>query len=400
MHTIYETHRATARRTARHIVTLCAVLLGTLTSCGGGGDQPQETPQAQQASGPQIVAGPGYMPECFKPWSEETQYFQWPARKGPFRVALVNGYVGNAWRIQMIKTAKAFAKDPSVAPMISEFKVVSTGTDIAAQLGAIEDFINQGYDAIITLAVSPQGFDRVIRLANRQGVVIVPFDNVLDSKDVIQVNEDQLDMGRLWGAFIDERLNGQGKVLEVRGLQGNSTDRDRHIGFREIMEAPGKDYQIIEVVGNWDDGQAQKAVANALATHGQFDALFVQGGSTGAVRALLDAGHRPIPVATEGENGVRKLIAQYHEQGMEGLSLGQSPALAAIAIKAAIEALQGKVIPQLISVPIPGDDHTTLEDGVSYYSEMSDDFFTANTFPPCGVNISGIDIMNEEIEGQ
>ena len=228
----------------------------------------------------------------------------------------------------------------------------------------------------------------------------MPFDNVLDSKDVIQVNEDQLDMGRLWGAFIDERLNGQGKVLEVRGLQGNSTDRDRHIGFREIMEAPGKDYQIIEVVGNWDDGQAQKAVANALATHGQFDALFVQGGSTGAVRALLDAGHQPIPVATEGENGVRKLIAQYHEQGMEGLSLGQSPALAAIAIKAAIEALQGKVIPQLISVPIPGDDHTTLEDGVSYYSEMSDDFFTANTFPPCGVNISGIDIMNEEIEGQ
>ncbi len=386
---------------ARRVAALCALILSTFVACGGG-DPQQDAPRAQQAasSGPQIVSGPGYMPECFKPWSEDTKYFQWPARNGPFRVALVNGYVGNAWRIQMIKTAKAFAKDPSIAPMLKEFKVVSTGTDIAAQLGAIEDFINQGYDAIITIAVSPQGFDRVIRLANRQGVVIVPFDNVLDTEDVIQVNEDQLDMGRMWGAFIDERLKGRGKVLEVRGLQGNSTDRDRHIGFREIMEAPGKDYQIIEVVGNWDDGQAQKAVANALATHGQFDALFVQGGSTGAVRALLDAGHPPIPVATEGENGVRKLIAQHHAAGMEGLSLGQSPALAAIAMKAAIEALQGKVVPQLISVPIPGDDHTTLEDGVSYYSDMSDDFFTANTFPPCGVNISGVDIMNENLDGE
>jgi ribose transport system substrate-binding protein len=106
---------------------------------------------------------------------------QWPAKKPPFRIALVNGYVGNAWRIQMVKTAKAYAKDPAVAPLIKEFKVVSTGTDIAAQLGAIEDFINQGYDGIVTLAVSPEGFDRVIKLADKKGVVIVPFDNVLDT---------------------------------------------------------------------------------------------------------------------------------------------------------------------------------------------------------------------------
>ena len=44
----------------------------------------------------------------------------------------------------MIKTAKAYAEDPSVKDKIAEFKVVSTGTDAPAQLGAIEDFINQG----------------------------------------------------------------------------------------------------------------------------------------------------------------------------------------------------------------------------------------------------------------
>ena len=79
----------------------------------------------------------------------------------------------------MIKTAKAFADQPEIKSNIKEFKVVSTGTDVAAQLGAIEDFINQGYDAIVTIAVSPEGFDRVIRLADKNNVVIVPFDNVL-----------------------------------------------------------------------------------------------------------------------------------------------------------------------------------------------------------------------------
>jgi len=31
----------------------------------------------------------------------------------------------------------------------------------------------------VTIAVSPEGFDRVIRLADKNTVVIVPFDNVL-----------------------------------------------------------------------------------------------------------------------------------------------------------------------------------------------------------------------------
>ena len=158
----------------------------------------------------------------------------------------------------------------------------------------------------------------MIRLADRKGVVIVPFDNVLDTEKVMQVNEDQLAMGKQWGEFLDKQLGGKGKVLEVRGLQGNSVDRDRHVGFRQVMEAPGKKYEIVEVVGSWDDGKAQKAVADALAVHRKFDALFVQGGSTGAVRALLDAKHKPIPVATEAENGARKLIAQFHDQGNEG----------------------------------------------------------------------------------
>lgn len=94
-------------------------------------------------------------------------------------------------RIQMIKTAKAFPDQPEIKSNIKEFKVVSTGTDVAAQLGAIEDFINQGYDAIVTIAVSPEGFDRVIRLADKNNVVI--FDNVLDTDKVMEVNEDQLE---------------------------------------------------------------------------------------------------------------------------------------------------------------------------------------------------------------
>lgn len=348
-------------------------------------------------AGPNIVDGPGVNPTCFAPWDDTTTFMQWEEREGPFRIAVVNGFVGNTWRIQMIKTAKAFAEDPSIADKISEFKVVSTGTDAPAQLGAIEDFINQGYDAIITIAVSPEGFDRVIRLADRSDVVLVPFDNVLDTDAVMQINEDQLEMGRRYathvlGALADQGVTG-GKLLEVRGLAGNSVDRDRSIGIHEIIDASGGDWEVVSVVGNWDDGQTQKVVADAISVHGEFLGILSQGGTNGVVQAILDAGHPFVPVSGESENGFRKAMAEYSDQGLNGISIGQSPGLVAIAMKAAVSALEGNVMPQLISVPLPIATAAELEDGVNYWSDLPDNFFTVNEFPPCGVNISGPAIM-------
>lgn len=351
-------------------------------------------------AGPEIVEGPGANPSCFAPWDETTSYMQWDAREGPFRVAVVNGFVGNTWRIQMIKTAKAFAQDPTIADKISDFKVVSTGTDAPAQLGAIEDFINQGFDAIITIAVSPDGFDRVIRLADRNDVVLVPFDNVLDTDKVMQVNEDQLAMGRAYATHVLGELEAigktSGKVLEVRGLAGNSVDRDRSIGINAVLDESGGDWERISVVGNWDDGTAQKVVADAIAVHGEFDAVLAQGGTTGVVRAMLDAGHPMVPVSGEAENGFRKLMAEHAEKGLKGISIGQSPGLVAIAMKAAISALEGNPMPQLISVPLPMATYDELEDGKNFWTDLPDNFFTVNEFPPCDVNISGPAIMAQD----
>ena len=353
-------------------------------------------------AGPAIVDGPGVNPTCFAPWSDKTTYMQWSKKDGPFRVALVNGFVGNSWRIQMIKTAKAYAETPEMKAKIKEFKVISTGTDAAVQLGAIEDFINQGYDAIVTIAVSPEGFNRVIRLADKNNVVLVPFDNVLDTTKVMQINEDQLEIGRMYSRFAIKELAAvgktSGKILEVRGLAGNSVDRDRSIGLHEILDADGGKWEVITVVGNWDDGTAQKVTADAIAVHGQFDAFLVQGGTPGVVQAMMDAKHPMVPVTGESENGFRKAIAANSDKGLKGLSVGQSPGLVAIAMKAAISALEGNVMPQLISVPIPAADYSELEDGKNFWSDLPDNFFTVNEFPPCDVNISGPAIMAQTKE--
>lgn len=345
-------------------------------------------------AGPETVKGPGASPECFKPWDAKTTYFKWPAKKGPYKIALANGFVGNTWRIQMIKTAKAFAEQAGIKEDIAEFKVVSTGTDVAAQIAAIDNFINSGFDAVVTIAVNPKALTPVIKRANKANVVLVPFDNVVDSDEVLMVNEDQLEMGRLMGDWLVKNVPGKtGKILEVRGLPGNSVDRDRHLGFRKVMEAPSNRFEIIEVVGNWDDGTAQKVVADAIAVHKKFDGMYVQGGSTGAVRAFMDAKHPFIPVSGEGENGFRKLCAAHAKEGLRCSSATQSPALVSIAIKTAITALKGETLPQMVSVPIPYAEADTLKAGENFYPNLGDNFFVGNTFPACGVTITDVEIM-------
>ena len=350
---------------------------------------------AALAAGPATVAGPGVEPACFAPWGKDTKFFQWPKKEGPYRIAVVNGFVANVWRIQMIQTAKAYAALPEIAKDIKEFKVVSVGTDMAAQLGAVEDFINQGFDAVLIDPNTPKGWDRVLRLANQKGTILIAFDNQVEGTDMAGVAQDQIAMGKQGGEWLVKYVGNKGKLLEIRGVAGFSADQERHDGFRSVVEAPGNNFEIVEVVGNWAPGDSQKATADAIAAHGHFDGIFTQGGSNGTVQALIDAKHPFVPMAGEGENLFRIQIDKYKDQGLKGFSYGQSPAQVAIALKEAIAALKGNTIPQLVSIPNPITDFTRMKAGEDYFPDLTTDFFAANAFPPCGLNFTAPQLMSQ-----
>ena len=350
------------------------------------------------AAAPAAIAADTYLPTCFKAAPGAETVIRLPAKPGPYRIAFANGFIGNAWRVQMIQTLKAYAAQPDVASQIKELRIVTVGTDVSAQIAAMDNFISAGYDAILIDANSPTAFKPVLRRAKAAGIVIVSFDNTLDAADkgnpLIQVNQDQTEMGHLMGEWLNQNMKQKTHVLEVRGVPGNSVDRDRHDGFRSALAAD-KDIKVTEVVGNWDDGTGQKAVADAFAVNGTFDGIYTQGGSTGVTRAVLDS-HKPLmPIAGEGENGYRKLIVAHAKDGLLGASAGQSPALSAVALKAAIAALQGRSLPQEIRVPIPIANYKTLQAGKNYFPELSDTFFAASDFPICSINLNA-----QQITGQ
>lgn len=350
---------------------------------------------AASAAPPKVTTQPNSDAKCFAPWDSKTKLFQFTAKKGPYRVALANGYIANTWRIQMIKTAKAYAAQPEVAARLKEFKVVSTGEDVAAQIAAINNFIDSGYDAIVVNAQNPAAFKPVIKRANDAGVVLVAFDNILDTEEAINVNVDQEGLGEYMGNWLIKNVPAGGKVLEVRGVQGTSVDRDRHDGVQKVLKASGKKWETIEVIGKWDDPTAQKVTADALAVHKRFVAITSQGGDTGVVQAMLDAKHPFVPFSGETENGFRKFCSKYAGDGLKCASGGTGPAQVAVAIKVALAALEGKVLPQSIKLPLSTVEDPGFKDGANFYSAQSDNFFVGNAFPTCGINFTAQEIMGQ-----
>ncbi|MFL9911216.1 sugar ABC transporter substrate-binding protein [Paraburkholderia sp. RL17-337-BIB-A] len=342
-----------------------------------------------------IVSGPPSDPTCMVPWKSDTKFIKYPKKNAPYRIALVNGYIANTWRIQMIRTAKAYTAQPAVAAKLKEFKVVSTGEDVPAQISAVNNFIDAGYDAVIVNAQNPSSFGPAIRRAKNAGVVLVAFDNTLDSADAINVNVDQYGLGALWAKWLAGHLPNGGKVLEVRGVAGTSVDTDRHNGFTKTLDDTGKKWNVVQVYGKWDDGVAQKVAADAIAVQGHFDGISAQGGDTGVVRAMIDAKHPFVPFGGETENGFRKFCAQYGSQGLKCTSAGTGPAQVAVAIKTALAALDGQTIPVAIKLPLDVTDDSMLKSGVNYFPNDSDNFFVGNSFPTCGINFSAQEIMKQ-----
>ena len=222
----------------------------------------------------------------------------------------------------MIQTAKAYAAQPDVAAKLKEFKVVSTGEDVAAQIAAINNFIDFGFDAIVINAQNPAAFKPVIKRANDAGVVLVAFDNILDTEDAINVDVDQKGLGVYWAQWLDKHIPNGGKILEVRGVSGTSVDRDRHDGIHETLDKTGKKWDVVEVFGKWDDPTAQKVTADAIAVQKHFDGFTAQGGDTGVVQAMLDAKHPMVPFGGETENGFRKFCAKLADEGLKCASGG------------------------------------------------------------------------------
>ena len=124
-----------------------------------------------------------------------------------------------------------------------------------------------------------------------------------------------------------------------------------------------KGLKVVQVVGNWDAGTAEKGTADAIATNGKFDGVMVQEGAIGALHAMQAANHPIVPIGVDAGNGTRELAAKGK---FPGVTAAQAPAMSALALEAAVVLLQGNALPQKVFLPIPHKNNSDLVEGKDY----------------------------------
>ncbi len=230
------------------------------------------------------------------------------SKPGPYRVCFSNGFSGNSWRAMMLQSLKNYADKHK--DLISDLIIVDGQGDVNKQVSDIESCIAQKVDAIMLIANSGTAVAPVMKKAMDAGIVVVPFNLMVEGKDYTAYNgTDDCQRGTLAGKWLVEKLGpAGGGIIALGGIPGNSSTA-------AAWECTQKEFvgTAVKVLAykdaNWQEDNAKVVCTDLLTAQPQIDAVWSDGGqdTTGCLKAFVAANRPLVPSTGDDYNGLFKL---------------------------------------------------------------------------------------------
>ena len=309
------------------------------------------------------------------------------SKAGPYTIGISNGYYGNTARVQLQAEAKALAAQPKYKKLVKKLVINNAGTSVPAQISAVNQMIAQKVDAIILDSNSVTGLNPAIAAAHKAGIPVIAANDKVSSPLAYQVETVGEKFGATMMAAFARTLGGKGNIVILRGLPGNAVDAAEAKGFHSVLKKYPNIKVLKETYGQWADGPAQKVMADLLAQYDDIDGVFTEGGmQQGVVRAFLAAHRDLVPVSGTDENGFACQVKQYNKQGLKGVQVSTALWAYAVALKQAVDILEGKKVPKFI----PGTFvvWNTAQSIKQCNPKLSQSIFLQVSAPEYGVNLT------------
>lgn len=285
---------------------------------------------------------------------------------GKYKVFLSMSYVGNDWQTEAANMVKAMANTPALKDKV-DLEVQVAGTDAQKQIQQINSMVQAGAKAIIIYPISPTALNRAIKNACSKGVVVAAYDGEVTEPCAHNVTIDQHQAGTVTAEWLAKTINGKGNVVMITGVPGTSVDRARTEAAKAVFAKYPGIKVIAEGTGMWSQATAKTELSKILATHSwdKIDGLWMQVGCFTAASMQLDAGiadDKIKPCAGESSNGHRvqmlppgtvKGEGAYRAIGYRSISYGAPPYSGAMALKLAVQKLEGKDFPPHVTLKLP-----------------------------------------------
>ena len=239
--------------------------------------------------------------------------------------------------------------------------ILSCNMDLPTQTTQVENFINQGVDAMVVCPAKSAGIAGAVRKANKAGIPVFTADIAAQGGEIAaHIASDNVEGGRLAGEYMAKALNGKGNVAIVNCPDVQSV-QDRVKGFKE-----GISKSEIKIVDDQSaEGKRDMAVTvteNLLQKHAKLDGIFAINDSSalGALTAIEQANRKSIVlIGYDGDPEARTKI-------LEGCSLRadavQFPReIGKATVGAVADYLDGKKVPAFVPVKVGMIDQASLK---------------------------------------
>jgi ribose transport system substrate-binding protein len=320
------------------LVVLVVAVFGLLSACSQTADQP--APAASESAAPSESVSQAAASGGASAQSES-------AAAGKDAKDIKIGFLAMnrsmTWMQYALKGAQSAADELGV-----ELVVYDAENDVSKQTSMMEDLITQQVDAIITDPINVESLSPAVKEAADAGIPVVTFDRRCEGAPYTAfVGCDDVLGGKLAAQFINEKLNGQGKIVEIVGAAGASPTIDRGNGFQsELKNYPGLEI-VYSQTGEFTREKGMSVMEDAISTVGSFDAVFSYNDDMmmGALQAMKDANMDLSKIVTISYDGIPDALKSIQD-GDHDATIQYPSAQAGQALKKAVEYIQSGKDPE------------------------------------------------------
>lgn len=249
--------------------------------------------------------------------------------------------LNNPFFVDLANGAKDKAKELGI-----DIKVVDARDDSAKQLNDVEDLIRQKVDILLINPTDSDAIVAAIEEANEANIPVITVDRGSSGGIVLlHIASDNVAGGRLAGEYIAEKIGGKGKVIELVGIPGTSSARDRGKGFNEVIAKYAGIHVVARQTANYNRAEGLTVMENLLQAHPDINAVFAHNDemALGAIEAIKAAGKLK-DIIVVGFDATPDALESV-KRGELSATIAQQPyRMGELAVEKAYEFLQTKTI--------------------------------------------------------
>jgi len=192
--------------------------------------------------------------------------------EGEFLIGMSQCNLGEPWRVAMnAQIAAAAEKYPELTVVFSD-----AAQDNSKQVADVENFIQQQVDLLIISPNEAAPLTEVVKKAYDAGIPVIVLDRKVEGDAFTQfIGADNVVIGKAAGEFVARYLGDKGgNVVEIKGLEGATPQKERHDGFIEGI-ASNPNIEIIAAQNcDWLRDKAVTVMEAMLQAHPEIDVVY------------------------------------------------------------------------------------------------------------------------------